>query len=115
MLNESKREKFGCLKDFSHLNGRRKQHVIVGDNPDARIAKFLFRTKDENNKKSQWHTRHTDGYLELENGKILDLRKQTIRGKAVFLFPDTPEIYILWRRQTLENKIGLCVDTMAGR
>ncbi len=113
MSNENKREPFGCLISFSHLNGRYKQYVIVGDNPDARITKFLFRSKVENNWPSQWHTRYKDGYIKFENWEKFDLAKQTIRGKSVFLFPDTPEIYILWVRQTLEDKIKASVDKMA--
>jgi hypothetical protein len=112
VLNVSEREKFGCLKDFSSLNGREKQYVIVGDNPDARIAKLLFRSRVAKNWPSQWHTRYKAGYIEFENGKKFDLANQTIRGKSVFLFPDTPGIHILWLRQTLENKIRASVDKL---
>lgn len=115
MLNELKREKFGCLTSFSHLNGREKQKIIVGNKPDARIAKFLYCTRINYDKKSRRNTRHPAGYLELENGKKFDLAKQTIRGKSVFLFPNIPEIYILWHRQTLENKIKASVDKMGAK
>jgi predicted DNA-binding ribbon-helix-helix protein len=115
VLNETKGEKFGCLEDFSHLNGREKQYVIVGDKPDARVATFLFRIRVENNWPSQWHSRYKDGYIRFENRRILDLRNQTIGGKKVFLFPDTPQIYIPWLRQTLENKIKASVDKMAAK
>jgi hypothetical protein len=77
MLNESKRERFACLTSFSHLNGREKQNIIVGDKPEARIAKFLYCTRINYDKKSQRNTRHPAGYLELENGKKFDLAKQT--------------------------------------
>lgn len=112
MLNEPKREPFGCLKSFSHLNGREKQYIIVGDNPDARIARFWFLSRVLHNWPSQWHTRYKDGYIEFGNWKTFDLANRTIEGKPVFLFPVTPEIEILWRRQTLENKIKDPVNDM---
>jgi hypothetical protein len=112
MLKESQTETFGCFTDFSHLNGREKPYVIVGDNPDARIANFLFRSWVAHNWPSQWHTRYRAGYIEFENGKKFDLANQTIRGESVFLFPDTPEIHILWLRQTLGSKIKHCVDNL---
>jgi hypothetical protein len=113
MLNESQKEPFGCLRSFSHLNGREKQAVIVGDNTDARMAKFLFRSRIEHNWPSQWHTRFKGGYIKFENGKKFDLENQTVGGKPAFLFLVTLEIDILWRRQTLENKIKHSVNEMA--
>ena len=105
MFNESKREPFGCLKSFSELNGRRKQDVIVGDNRDARIAKFRFRSRIVNNWPSQGHARYKAGYIKFENGKKFDLANQTVGGKPAFIFLVTREIYILNRRRTLENEI----------
>jgi hypothetical protein len=35
MLNDEKRQRFDCLKRFSHLNGREKQDSIVGDNAEC--------------------------------------------------------------------------------
>ena len=113
MLDEQRTEWFECLKSFSHLNGREKQYVIVGDNPDARIARFWFRSRVQHNWPSQWHTRYKEGYIEFENWKKFDLASRTIAGKQVSLFPDTPEIYILWRRQTLVTKIKRSVNEMA--
>jgi hypothetical protein len=113
MLKEPKREPFGCLKSFSHLNGREKQYVIVGDNPDARIAKLWFLERILHNWPSQWHSRYKGGYIEFENWNKFDLKNQTVGGKPSFLFLVTPEIYILWRRQTLENKIKDSVNDMA--
>jgi hypothetical protein len=113
MLNEPKREPFGCLKSFSHLNGREKQDLIVGDNTDARIAKFRFRSRVKHNWPSQWHSRYKSGYIKFENWKKFDLENQTVGGKPAFLFLVTPEIYILWYRQTLENKIKDSADEMA--
>ncbi|MGO8733194.1 MAG: hypothetical protein ACLQVM_10410 [Terriglobia bacterium] len=113
MLNESKREPFECLKSFSELNGRRKQGVIVGDNPDARIAKFRFRSRIVNNWPSQGHAKYKAGYIKFENGKKFDLANQTVGGKPAFLFLVTRETDILWRRQTRENEIKDRVDKMA--
>jgi len=113
MLNEPKRETFGCLKSFSHLNGRERQYVIVGDNPDARIANFWFLSRILHNWPSQWHSRYKGGYIEFEKWKKFDLENRTIEGKPAFLFLVTPEIYILLRRQTLENKIKDSVNEMA--
>ena len=113
MLNEPKREPFGCLKSFSHLNGREKQDLIVGDNTDARIAKFRFWSTVKHNWPSQWHSRYKGGYIKFENGKKFDLENQTIGNKPGFLFPVTLEIYILWRRQTPENKIKHSVNETA--
>jgi hypothetical protein len=100
------------LKSFSHLNGREKQYVIVGDNPDARIAKLWFLSRILHNWPSQWHSRYKSGYIKFENWKKFDLENQTVGGKPAFLFLVTPEIYILWRRQTLENKIKDSVNDM---
>jgi hypothetical protein len=113
MSNELNREWFDCLKSFSHLNGRERQCVIVGDNPDARIASFWFLSRILHNFPSQWHSRYKGGYIEFENRKKFDLANQTIEGKPVFLFPVTPEIEFLWRRQTLEHKIKDCINKMA--
>lgn len=112
MLNDEKSEWFECLKTFSHLNGREKQEIIRGDNPDARIAKFQFRDRVKHNWPSQWHTRYKWGYIEFENRKKFDLANQTIGGMPAFLFPITPEIDILWRRQILENRIKRSMNEM---
>lgn len=113
MLSEFQNEPFGCLKSSSDLNGRRKQNVIVGDNADARKANFLFKSRVAHNWPSQQHSRYKAGYIEFENGKRFDLANQTIGGKRVFLLLATPEIDLLWRRQTLEYQIRDCVDKMA--
>ena len=113
MLSEYQNEPFGCLKSFSDLNGWRKQNVIVGDNADARMAKFLFKSRVAHHYRTHWRTRYKAGYITFENGKRFDVANQTIGGKQVFLFLATPEINILWRRQTLEYHIKDCVDSMA--
>jgi hypothetical protein len=113
MLNEQKTEWFECLKTFCHLNGREKQDLIVGDNSDARRTRFRFRSKVKHNWPSQWHTKYKGGYIEFENGKVFDLENQTVGGKPAFLFPVTPEINILWHRQTAENKIKRSMNEMA--
>jgi hypothetical protein len=112
MLNDEKKQWFHCLKSFFHLIGRERQDLIVGDNADARIAKFRFRSRVKHNWPSQWHTRYKRGYMEFENGKKFDLENQTIGGKPAFLFAVTPEIDILWRRQTFENKIKRSMNEM---
>jgi hypothetical protein len=112
MSNESKREPHGCFKDFSELNGRRKQDVIVGDSPDARIERFRFRSKILNNWPSQGHTKYKEGYIRFENGKKFDLANQTVGGKPAFLFVVTPKMDILWHRQTRENEIKGRFDKM---
>jgi hypothetical protein len=112
MLTEQKRIRFERLKTFSHLNGRKKQELMVGYNTDRGIAEFWFRSRVKHNWRSQWHTRYKCGYVEFENGKIFDLENQTIDSKRVFLFPITPEVDILWHRQTLEDKINCSIDEM---
>jgi hypothetical protein len=112
MSNELNREWFECLKSFSHLNGRERQCVIVGDNPDARIANFWFLSRILHNWPSQWHSRYKGGYIEFENWKKFDLANQTVAGRPALLFLVTPEIYIRWHRQTLENKIKGSVNDM---
>jgi hypothetical protein len=112
MLNEKKKEWFECLKSFAQLNGRKKQELIVGDNSDARIAGFLLRSRVKHNWPSQWHTRYKGGYMEFENGKKFDLENETIGGKPGFLFRVTPEIDILWRRQTAVNRIKSSMNEM---
>jgi len=114
MLEGQETQWFECLKAFDHLNGREKQHIAVGDSADARTARFLFLAHVKHNWPSQWRTRYKDGYIEFEeNRKKFDRQKQTIRGKPVFLFIVTPEIYILWRRQTLEDKIKHSMNEMS--
>lgn len=106
-------EPFSCLKSFTEL--RRGQNVFVGDNADARMATFLYKVAVAHNWPSQWHSRHEAGYIEVEfEGKKrrFDIANQTISGKRVFIFRDTPEIEIQWRRQTYENKIIKCVDKL---
>jgi hypothetical protein len=105
MSNESKREPYGCLKDVSQLNGRRKQDVIVGDNTDARIAQFYFRSRIKKNRQSLRNGRFKAGYIEFQNGKKLDLANQTVDTKPAFIFLVTREVHILWRRRTHVNEI----------
>ena len=83
MLYDQKRQWFECLKSFSHLNGRKKQEIVVGDNADARIAKFWFRDRVKHNWPSQWHTRYKGGYIEFENGEktILKIRPSEARRR----------------------------------
>jgi hypothetical protein len=106
MLIESQNEPFACLKNFCNL--RCRSIVVAGNNADARMANFLF-------KSTTAHNRYKAGYIEFENRKRFDLANQTIRAERVFLFLAIPEIDILWRRQTLEYKIKDCVDKMAPR
>jgi hypothetical protein len=114
MLYGQNNKWYECLKDFSHLNGREKQHLAVGDTADARTARFLFLDRVKHNWPSQWHTRYECGYIEfVENHKRFDLQNQTIGGKRVFLFNATPEIYNLWCRQTFEEKIMRAMNEMA--
>lgn len=112
MLSESQNETFRCLKSFSSLNGWKKQEVIVGDNGDARIAGFQFKSKVAHHYRTHWPTRYKAGYITFENGRRFDVANQTIRGKGVFLFLISPEIDILWRRQTLEFQIRDSVGKM---
>jgi hypothetical protein len=105
MVNESKLEPYACLKDFSRLNGRRKQEVMVGDNTDARIARFYFDSSVEKNRQSVRNGKFKAGYVGFQNGKKFDIATQTVDGKPAFIFLITPEIQILWRRQTLENEV----------
>ncbi len=113
MVNEQKKKWFECLKTFSHLKGREKQEIIVADNPDARIAKFLFRSTVKHNWPSQWHTRYKWGYIEFENGQKFDLQNQTVGGTPAFLFSVNPEMDISWRRQTLASRITRSMNEMA--
>jgi hypothetical protein len=114
MLYGQSNKWYECLKDFSHLNGRRKQHLAVGDTADARTARFLFLDRVKHNWPSQWHSRYKHGYIEFfEYYKKFDLQNQTIRGKKVFLFTVTPEIYNLYSRQTFEERIMRAMDEMA--
>ncbi len=112
MTNNSEQEKFVCLTHFSFLNGRRKQWVLVGDNPDARLANFWFRTRVINNWPSQWHTRYKQGYIKFENGERFDLETNSIRGKRVFIFEDSHEVYIRYRRQILGKAIRDALDSI---
>jgi len=105
MINEQNNKWYECLKDFSHLNGREKQQIAVGDSTDARTARFLFLDRVKHNWPSQWHTRYKCGYIEFFNHKKFDRQNETICGKRVFLSKVTPEIYNLCCRQTLEEKI----------
>ncbi len=111
MLGQFQDEPFGCLKSFRCL--RRGRIVIVGDKADARIAKFLFKSRVGHNWPSQWHTRYKAGYIEFENWKKFDLAEQTTGGKPIFLFLMNPEILNLWLRQTLGEKIGRFRDEVA--
>jgi len=114
MINEQSNKWHECLKDFSHLNGREKQHVAVGDSTDARTGRFLLLLRVKHNWPSKWRTRYKRGYIEFfENHKKFDLQNETMGGKKVFLFDVTPEIYNLWCRQTLEEKIMGRMNKMA--
>jgi hypothetical protein len=114
MLNEKNNKWYESFKDFSHLNGRKKQQIAVADSADARTGRILFLDKVKLNWPSQWHTRYERGYIEfLENHKKFDLQKQTIDGKKVFLFPVTPQIHNLYSRQTFEEKIIHSMNEMA--
>lgn len=115
MADKFKREWFDCLTDFSYLNGRKKQWVIVGDGPDARVARFWFRSQVSHNWPSQWHTKYKSGYIEFENGKKFDLAIQAIRGNNAFIFEDSNEVYILYYRQSLEEKIKRSLNVTAPR
>ena len=113
MIN-GKNKWYECLKDFSHLNGRRKQQIAVGDTADARTARFLVLDRVRHNWPSQWHSRYKHGYIEFfEYHKKFDLQNQTIGGKEVFLFTVTPEIKIRYSRQTFEGKIMRRMNEMA--
>jgi hypothetical protein len=115
MVNESKWEPYACLKDLSQLNGRRKQGVMVGDNTDARIARFCFDSSVEKNRQSVRNGKFKGGYIGFQNGKKFDLANQTVDGKPAFIFLFTREIDILWRRQTLGDEIKNRVDKMSPR
>jgi hypothetical protein len=113
MANQERREWFECTKSFDDLNGREKQYIAVGDSADARTARISFLAHVKHNYKSQWHARYKDGYIEFEGHRWkFDRQKQTIRGKRIFLFVVTPEVYILWRRQNTENRIRRSITTM---
>jgi len=114
MLYGQNNKWYECLKDFSHLNGREKQHLAIGDTADAQTARFLLLDRVKHNWPSQWHSRYKHGYIEFfEYHKKFDLQNQTIGGKKVFLFTVTPEIYNLYSRETFEERIMRAMNEMA--
>ena len=87
-------EIFGCIKDFTTLearrNGRRKPEgdkVIIGDQPDVRVANLLFLTSVVHNWPSQGHKRYRRGYIIFKDGRIFDLADKTVDGKPAYIFP----------------------------
>jgi len=97
--------RFGSMKEFGRLNGRRKQVILVGNRPDARSAELFYKTSVKNNWPSQWHSKYRKGYIRFANGEILDLAKQTIDGREVYIFLWSEDIEFLYRRQTSERTI----------
>jgi hypothetical protein len=111
MLNDSQLNLYACLKEFRNLNGWHKQEVIVGDHPDARVARFFLRDRVKNNWSTHWRTRYTGGYIRFQySRKIFDCAKQTIDGDPAYIFRCTPVTDILWRRQMATRKIEESIE-----
>ncbi|HEV2381187.1 MAG TPA: hypothetical protein VG206_15505 [Terriglobia bacterium] len=105
MCANFKANRFGCMKDFRHLNGRRKQIVVIANEPDIRTSKFLCKTRVKHYYPSQWHTRYRQGYMEFENSQKFDLETESVNGKRVYLFEFTQCVEIVFLRQTAKNTI----------
>jgi|SRR6266487_3543535 len=102
---ENKTNAFSCLKNFSHLNGRRKQKVFIGDHPDARAANVLKWERIKRYWLSHRCKRRPLSLIEFQSWEKFDPATQTIKGERAYIFPSTREIESYSRRKTADQQI----------
>lgn len=105
--------RFHCVTDFSTL--RKGDRVIVGDQPDARIANILFIDAVDANHPSQRHYTFPKGYIRFyRERRYFDLATSRLRSqrkylrlapKKAYIFVPTDGVELLFARTEEKRKV----------
>lgn len=98
---------FQSVENFTSLDGWRKNACVIGDGPDARTCRLLFRTNVKFHWTTHWPSKYPEGYIGFENGERFCVAKQTIDGKRVFIFHWSKCLKVLWQRAQNQEKLEL--------
>jgi len=96
---------FKRVTNFGELNGRKKQRVLIGDQPHLLECRSLELTRVKHNWPSQWHSKYPGGYIIFDNGKRFAIFQQTIDEKPVFLFWFNEFTEVFYERFKAERSI----------
>lgn len=91
-----------CLDHFSvrSLNGRHRNTIFVGDQPDARHCSSLVCGTVFAHHRTQQPSRFSEGYIGIRTAggsKYFDRHKRTIDGRPTYLFVGSKDIHTLSR------------------
>jgi hypothetical protein len=91
-----------CLDQFSvrSVNGRHRNSIFVGDQPDARHCSTLVGGTVISHHRTQRPSRFAAGYIRIQTAdgtKYFDRKSRTIAGQPAFLFVYTRDIHSLSR------------------